>query len=123
MCIRLPAGPVAGARMLKSRSMQADHTGVGPRSVPPGRASLLWIAPLTDLSGYADEARGFLRALERQGFRPAAREHRWRDSDARTAATRPRDAARAARAFEPRAPVVAVHHHIPGPTLNVVEEP
>ena len=105
---------------LKSSPLRADHTGVGPRSVPPGRASLLWIAPLTDHSGYADEARGFLRALERQGCRPAAREHRWRDSDAGLTAA-DRAMLRGPLSREPRDPVVAVHHYIPGTTLNVVE--
>jgi hypothetical protein len=47
----------------------ADYPGV---AVPPG--SLLWLALLGGSSGYADEARGFLRALEAAGMEPAARD-------------------------------------------------
>ena len=88
--------------------------------VPHACASFLWVAPLTDHSGYADEARGFLRALERAGAAPAAREHRWRDSDAGLpAADRAMIARQLARAR--RDPVVAVHHCIPSSTVRTVE--
>ena len=85
-----------------------------------GRPSWLWIAPLMDHSGYADEARGFLRALEHDGQRPAARERRWRDSNAGLpAADRAMLAAQTGRT--PRDPVLAVHHYIPGGRFEAVE--
>jgi glycosyltransferase involved in cell wall biosynthesis len=96
---------------------RADHGAVAAQTARP---SILWIAPLTDHSGYADEARGFLRALERAGHRPAARERRWRDSDAGLGAA-DRAMVRKQLARAPRDPVVAVHHHIPNGEVHVVE--
>jgi glycosyltransferase involved in cell wall biosynthesis len=86
------------------------------RSTP----SIVWISALTDHSGYADEARGFLRALEREGRRPAARERRLRDSNAGLS---PADARmiRAQLARTPRQPTVAVHHYIPVGAVKAVE--
>jgi hypothetical protein len=46
----------------------------GAVAAQAARPSTLWIAPLTDQSWYADEARGFLRALER----PGRVTHSWR---------------------------------------------
>jgi glycosyltransferase involved in cell wall biosynthesis len=89
----------------------ADQREVAPNTVP-ARASLLWIAPLTDHSGYADEARGFLRALEGQGLAPAAREYRWRDSDSGLTAA-DREMVRRQLARTTSGPTVAVHHAIP----------
>ena len=93
---------------------------MAPRPDSPGRPSLLWIAPLTDHSGYADEARGFLRALEREGRRPAARERRWRDSDAGLTAS-DGEMLRSQLGRTPRDPVVVVHHYIPAGRLQIID--
>jgi glycosyltransferase involved in cell wall biosynthesis len=44
---------------------------------------LVLVAPLSDPSGHADEARSFLRVLEHAGREPVARELRWTDVSAR----------------------------------------
>jgi glycosyltransferase involved in cell wall biosynthesis len=78
----------------------------------PVPASVLWLGLLEGPSGYADEARGFLRALERAGEGPAARPVLAGGGDAMLA---PQDramlAAQAARS--PQAARVAVHHYAP----------
>src|SRR4051812_41806560 len=37
----------------------------------------MWLGAINDPSGYTDELRGFLRALERCGVEPALRERNW----------------------------------------------
>ena len=37
----------------------------------------IWVGAITDPSGYTDELRGFLRAIERCGYEPALRERNW----------------------------------------------
>jgi len=105
-------GPRSTSAALKRGARGADQPEVAPNTVPPPRASLLWIAPLSDHSGYADEARGFLRALEGQGLAPAAREYRWRDSDSGLTPA-DREMVRRQLARTPSGPTVAVHHAIP----------
>src|SRR4051794_24883449 len=57
---------------------QSSVLAAARRAVP----ETMWISPLMDPSGHADEVRGFLRALERHGYKPAAREYRWTDAEA-----------------------------------------
>lgn len=55
-------------------------TGINTKFVPQNQTRLspvIWSAPLLDPSGYADEARHFLFALESAGVSVAARELRW----------------------------------------------
>lgn len=71
-----------------------------------------WFGLIEGPSGYADEARGFLRALERAGHEPAARDIAPKTSDARLD---PEDRAMVARqlARPHDAAAVAVHHYAP----------
>ena len=57
-----------------------------PCPLPP----LIWRAPLRDPSGYADEARHFLFALQSAGIEVAGREIRWSDKVAALSPTRER---------------------------------
>lgn len=73
--------------------------------------SVVWFGALEGPSGYADETRGFLRALERAGMEPAARAI-MRDRDAELGpADRAMLAAQTARPA--RGCAVAVHHYAP----------
>lgn len=66
---------------MRSR-LRALTTGSGAILPPASQTRLspvLWSAPLLDPSGYADEARNFLFALESAGASVAARELRWSD--------------------------------------------
>ncbi|HEX6458944.1 MAG TPA: glycosyltransferase [Thermoleophilaceae bacterium] len=84
------------------------------------RPTLVWLGPLRDPSGYSDEARGFLRALERAGAQPVAASVGGVDADAGLTAY---DAAmldrQARREILP--PGVAVHHYLPGPGQAAVK--
>ncbi len=65
------------ARKFERHSGQAvfpSQSGTVERSRP-----LVWNAPVRDPSGYADEARNFLYALDGASVRVAARELRWND--------------------------------------------
>src|SRR5690242_4992409 len=76
------------------------------------RTPALWMGLLQGTSGYADEARGFLRVLEAAGFNPAAREL---INDGTDAHLDPEARAELRRQLE-RPPVVgavAVHHYAP----------
>jgi glycosyltransferase involved in cell wall biosynthesis len=78
------------------------------------RPWLVWLGPLYDPSGYSDEARGFLRALEGAGAAPVAVPTVGLDSDAGLTAN---DAAMLDLQSHRRAhaPAVVVHHYLPGP--------
>ena len=52
--------------------------GQARRATPP----LVWFGALRDPSGYADEARAFLLALDRAGYEVSARDVRWCAMDA-----------------------------------------
>jgi glycosyltransferase involved in cell wall biosynthesis len=90
--------------------------------VPPLRAAgtgphpcsrTVWIGPLRDPTGYADEGRGFLRAMTLAGHAPAARPL---DSQHRIALTADdQSLLDAALARGVDAPGIAVHHYQPGP--------
>jgi glycosyltransferase involved in cell wall biosynthesis len=78
------------------------------------RPSIVWIGPLRDPSGYSDEARGFLRALEAAGAEPAGITMGNVGVDA---GLTPSDLVMLDRqaARQAVAPIVAVHHYVPGP--------
>jgi glycosyltransferase involved in cell wall biosynthesis len=86
---------------------------------------LVWHAPVRDPSGYADEARHFLFALDAAGASPAARELRWNDRIARLPLERERTLARLLVA--PAAPravhvwhILASHFQLePGASANI----
>src|SRR4051812_7399024 len=86
----------------------ADHWGVASDAPTP----VLWLGLLEGPSGYADEARAFLRALEAAGHEPAARELLRDGSDARLSSS---ERALLRRQLERNAPdgSVAVHHYAP----------
>src|SRR4051794_18058698 len=81
------------------------------------RTAALWMGLLQGPSGYADEARGFLRVLEAAGFAPAAHElindgtDAHLDDDARAELRRQM-------ARQPVAGSVAVHHYAPAWTAQ-----
>src|SRR5262249_47008566 len=81
-----------------------------------GGLPLLWHGSLGDPSGYADEARAYLIALERCGYAAAARELRWSSLDAGLSKDH---AAILLRATKRRAVpgAVCVFHLVPGPQL------
>jgi glycosyltransferase involved in cell wall biosynthesis len=85
------------------------------------RPSLVWLGPLRDPSGYSDEARGFLRALENAGAEPVGLPMGGLDADA---GLTPGDLAMLNRQAARRAvaPIVAVHHYVPGPEQPVAGE-
>ncbi len=84
------------------------------------RPSIIWLGPLRDPSGYSDEARGFLRALEAAGAAPTAIALGGVEADA---GLTPYDAAMLDRQAvrRPLPPSVAVHHCLPGPGQPTLE--
>ena len=76
------------------------------------RPQFLWVGPVADPSGHADELRGFLRAQEQAGDEPALYELTWTDKkidlhpDDRAIISRQK--ARADRPID-----VAVHAYLP----------
>ena len=82
--------------------------------------SIVWLGPLHDPSGYSDEARGFLRALELGGAEPTAVATSSVGADAGLI---PSDAEMLLRQGRrpPRAPIVAVHHYVPGHRQPAIE--
>ena len=62
-----------------NRAAGTGAAGVCPPTAPSSLPPLIWQAPLRDSSGYADEARHFLFALDMAGIEVAARELRWND--------------------------------------------
>jgi glycosyltransferase involved in cell wall biosynthesis len=79
-----------------------------PRALP-----LLWHGPFGEPTGYADEARAYLLALQRCGYDVSAYEVRWLDADAGLPASH-RLAVERACAHRPLVEdVVIVHHLVP----------
>src|SRR4051812_9990409 len=76
------------------------------------RTPALWIGLLQGTSGYADEARGFLRVLEGAGFSPAARELLDDGTDAHLSDDHRAELRRQV-ARPPVVGAVAVHHYAP----------
>src|SRR4051812_39318586 len=76
------------------------------------RTPALWMGLLQGTSGYADEARGFLRVLEAAGFAPAARELINDATDAHLDAVARAELRRQMERV-PVAGAVAVHHYAP----------
>jgi glycosyltransferase involved in cell wall biosynthesis len=72
----------------------------------------LWVGPLRDHSGHADETRGFLRALEAAGHAPAAREISWTKHAPGLNPSDERMLARQLARRMPR-PDVAIHTYLP----------
>ena len=83
------------------------------------RPQFLWVGPVADPSGHADELRGFLRAQEQAGDEPALYELTWTDKKvdlhADDRAMISRQKARAERPID-----VAVHTYLPGPGSPVI---
>jgi len=86
--------------------------------MPP--APLVWIGALREPSGYADEARAYLLALEEAGCEPVAREPDWVIGDAKLSG-RQLDAVERAVARRPPPEYVAVHHYVPSPKQRNIE--
>lgn len=84
----------------------------------PGSMSplpLVWYGPLQDPSGYADEGRTFLLALEREGYAVAARPQRWNNFSAGLAGEQLRALERACARRPPDGDHVSVFHLQPIP--------
>jgi glycosyltransferase involved in cell wall biosynthesis len=82
---------------------------------------IAWVGPLRDPSGHADEARGFLRALERAGLAPSALELSWmNDNLVELAGDDDQMLERQLRRKLP-ADGVAVHHYLPHLAQPTVE--
>jgi glycosyltransferase involved in cell wall biosynthesis len=71
-----------------------------------------WVGALFDTSGHADELRGFLRALERHGYEPAAVNVRWTDREAGLDAAETEQIRRQV-ARKRQGQVVGVHEYLP----------
>jgi glycosyltransferase involved in cell wall biosynthesis len=83
--------------------------------------SLLWLAShFFHPSGHADEARAFLRALERNGCVPAARHAKGRYQRPSNVELTPSDHAMLERQLtrRPDIPCVTIHHYVPRPGRN-----
>ena len=77
---------------------------------------LVWHATLRNPSGYADEARTYLLALDALGFEAAAQELRWTDLDAGLPREQ-REVIDAAVARRRPVPAAHVYHLVPGPRM------
>lgn len=87
--------------------------------VPTIDLPLLWLGALRDPSGYADEARAFLRALDGAGYRIAARELRWTDKTVELDDETSRLIREAtARGTHPDDGAARVYHLVPHPTIG-----
>ena len=82
-------------------------------------ARQLWLGAVNDPSGYTDELRGFLRAVERGGHEPALRALNWTQADAGLG-LRDREMLDRQQRREPSGAVVAVHQYTPMPNQAVV---
>ncbi len=84
LLLNLPPAPHRASGPIYAR-LQAEEKGKRRKEKAPEPASpslspsLIWNAPLRDPSGYADEARHFLFALDAAGANVAARAIRWSD--------------------------------------------
>ena len=86
-----------------------DARSPGARAVP----AVLWLGLLEGPSGYADEARGFLRALEAAGHSPAARHLFGAAAGDAHLDARERALLRLQLGRSDRGAKVAVHHYAP----------
>lgn len=82
-------------------------------------APLVWFGALREPSGYADEARSYLLALEDAGYEPVAREPGWCIGDAGLSG-RQREAVDRAVARRPDGRYVVVQHMVPHPGIDNV---
>jgi glycosyltransferase involved in cell wall biosynthesis len=78
---------------------------------------LVWSGAIDDPSGYADEARAYLLALEDAGYEIAVRDLRWTSASAGLT-PRQREAVATARARPAPPEFVAVYHLVPGVKLE-----
>jgi glycosyltransferase involved in cell wall biosynthesis len=86
--------------------------------IPSG---VVWFGPLTDMTGFADEGRGFLRVLENAGLEPVARDFDWSTGSTGLSLD---DQHMLARQFKrnPGAEFVAVHQYLPSKMDLSVED-
>jgi glycosyltransferase involved in cell wall biosynthesis len=94
------------------------------RDVDPSHSSqsgIAWFGPLTDMTGFADEGRGFLRVLEAAGLEPVARDLGWSTGSTGLGVEDQHMLARQCKR-EPRPPFVAVHQYLPSATQLQVED-
>ncbi len=82
---------------------------------------LVWLGSLREPSGYADEARTYLLALERSGYEVAAREVQWSPIDAGVSGPQLAAMERALARPWPSGDHVWVHHLVPSPGQQNVE--
>src|SRR3954447_5116129 len=87
--------------------MSSPHTH---RELP-----LVWFGSLREPSGYADEARTYLLALEAGGYSPVARELTWSKLDAGVSGPQLAAIERAVARRQPQGDHVWVHHLVPHP--------
>src|SRR5438067_10991541 len=80
---------------------------------PARRLPLLWRGPLLDPSGYADEGRGFLLALERASYEAAAEDLHWNNVRAELSPAQHQAVARALSRRAPAGEYALVRHHQP----------
>jgi glycosyltransferase involved in cell wall biosynthesis len=85
------------------------------------RPAVVWVGPLYDPSGYSDEGRGFLRALEQVGAAPTAVATSSLSADAGLTMSDLTMLERQGRR-PPKPPMVAVHHYVPGPGQPAVQD-
>jgi glycosyltransferase involved in cell wall biosynthesis len=107
---------------LKAAGALPNYWDVDPsHSSSSAPAGIAWFGPLTDMTGFADEGRGFLRVLERAGLDPAARDFGWSTGSTGLAAD---DQQMLARQFkrQPSPPFVAVHQYLPSRRQLQVED-
>lgn len=98
--------------------MSSPHASArAARDVQP----LVWMGSFREPSGYADEARSVLRALELSGYAVCAREFVWSVADAGATADQRAAISRATARELPAGAIVAVHHYVPGPKQNRVD--
>jgi glycosyltransferase involved in cell wall biosynthesis len=76
-------------------------------------ARVVWFGALLEPSGYADEARAYLLALEDAGQEPVAREPGWRVGNASLSGRQAEVVAKAMARPLPKDDFVMVHHYVP----------
>ncbi len=88
--------------------MAVPASDARPRALP-----LLWHGPLLEPTGYADEGRAYLVALERAGYAVGAREIHWLEVDPGLPRDHREVIDRAIARPDPQGDVVVVHHLVP----------
>jgi glycosyltransferase involved in cell wall biosynthesis len=91
-------------------------TGVAVTTVPRH----MWLGAISDPSGYTDELRGFLRALERCGQEPVLRTRNWNLKVDAGIGWQDREMFDRQQRREPIGPVVAIHQGLPSPWQPIV---